>query len=463
MSEISRYSVLGFHPVAATCVAVMLWFFSCFAHAAKVEGVRVWRSPDSTRLVFDLSAPVEHKVFPLDNPNRIVVDVAAATFSAETGDLDFTDTPIQKLRYGTHQSKDLRIVLDVAPKTTPRSFFLKKQAGKPDRLVVDLYSGETTVAKVVEQVKPASSSKRDIIVAIDAGHGGEDPGSIGPGRLYEKNVVLSVSRHLANQLNATPGYKAKLIRTGDYYVNNALRRENARRMRADLFISIHADGFKDSRAKGASVFALSQRGATSQMAAMLASKANESDLIGGEGNVSLNDKDDLLAGVLVDLSMTATLASSLDVGSRVLKNMGRFTSLHKNHVEQAAFIVLKSPDVPSILVETGFITNPIEAKKLNNPAHQKQLANAVFSGVTAYFEDNPPADSYVAWAKNKRLNNKAGGASVAQGMIRHKIAEGDTLSGIAKKYRVSVAQIQSVNRLTSTHIKVGQVLTIPAS
>ncbi len=430
--------------------SVILLFYSVAACAAVVEGVRVWRSPENTRLVFDLSGPVDHTLFGLKQPDRIVIDIEKSQFSANTSALTFDDTPISKMRYGKRGSDGLRIVLDMLDQTKPRSFVLKKHGGKPDRLVIDIYDAATKTVKTIDNVQPKKSAKRDIIVVLDAGHGGEDPGSVGPGRLYEKDIVLKVTKLLERKINAEPGFKAKLIRTGDYYVDNTRRREKARELRADLFVSIHADGFKNPKARGASVFALSRRGATSQMARILASKANESDLIGGAGNVSLNDKDDVLAGVLVDLSMTATLASSLNVGDRVLKNMGSFTPLHKNHVEQAAFIVLKSPDVPSILVETGFITNPHEARKLKTSAHRNKLANAIFAGVKTYFYDNPPEGTLVAWKKSG-------------GQIKYVIASGDTLSSIAKRYRISVNELKSINRLESSSIRVGQVLTIPAT
>ncbi|WP_216825099.1 N-acetylmuramoyl-L-alanine amidase [Agarilytica rhodophyticola] len=433
--------------------------FVADVNSANVEGVRLWRAPDHTRLVFDLSGPVEHKIFSLKQPDRIVIDIDKSQFKASLASLDFDKTSISKMRYGKRDKDDLRVVLDMAKTTQPRSFVLKKHAGKPDRLVIDIYGEGTKTQKTVAKVQPSVGSKKDILIAIDAGHGGEDPGSIGPGGIYEKTVVLKISKALKSIIDKEPGFKATLIRNGDYYVENTLRRQKAREMRADLFVSIHSDGFTDPRAKGASVFALSRRGATSQMARILASKANESDLIGGAGSVSLSDKDDVLAGVLVDLSMTATLASSLDVGGRVLKNMGSFTSLHKNHVEQAAFIVLKSPDVPSILVETGFITNPKESKKLKSPAHQQKLAKAVFKGIKAYFYDNPPEGTYVAWKKyggKETAGRGAGGQS-------HTIAAGDTLSSIAKKYKISVTELKNKNKLTSSTIRIGQVLTIPAS
>jgi len=264
-----------------------------------------------------------------------------------------------------------------------------------------------------------------------------------------------------------------MVRTGDYYIPLKKRRNKAREVRADLFVSVHADAFHNSRARGASVFALSRRGATSETARFLASKENEADLIGGVGGVSLGDKDDILAGVLVDLSMTATMANSLDVGGRVLKNIGQVTRLHKKQVEQAGFAVLKSPDVPSILVETGFISNPEEERKLNTASHRRKLANAIFEGVTSYFYENPPEDSLVAWHKsggrgnNRSSNNTASrpaapkNAISGRSFIEYVIVRGDTLSRIAARHNVTVKAIVQANNLSNTRIRVGQKLIIP--
>lgn len=261
---------------------------------------------------------------------------------------------------------------------------------------------------------------------------------------------MEISKRLQRLIDAEPGYKAILVRTGDYYMAHKARRDKARVAQADLFISVHADGFKDSRARGASVFALSQRGATSETARFLAQKENEADLVGG---VVINDKDDAVAGLILDLSMTSNLANSLEIGDRVLKQMGRVANLHKREVEQAAFMVLKSPDVPSILVETGFISNPEEARNLRSSAHQEKLATAIFSGVREHFQAAPPAGTWLAWRQQN-------GGGVA---IRHVIAHGDTLSGIASRYNVSVKQLMQVNKLSGTQIQIGQTLTIPAS
>lgn len=424
-------------------------------YAAKVEGVRLWRAPDNTRLVFDLSGPVDHKLFTLKEPNRIVIDIASTSFDASLAEVEFGNTPIDGLRHGKREGNNLRVVLDLSSQVKPRSFVLARHGDKRDRLVIDLYDAGKQTVKTVERFADNSSAKRDIIIAIDAGHGGEDPGAIGPRRIYEKDVVLAISKELETMINAKPGYKTVMVRTGDYYIHHKARRDKARQERADLFVSIHADAFKSPNASGASVFALSRRGATSETARFLAAKENEADLIGGVGGVSLEDKDDILAGVLVDLSMTANMAKSLEVGDNVLKKIGAVTKLHKHQVEQAGFMVLKAPDVPSILVETGFISNPEEEQKLNSSAHRRKLAAAIFTGIDEHFHSAPPVGSYIAWQK---FNGAEPGS-----ILEHIIARGDTLSGIAQRYKVSVNQLKEVNGLSSTTIRVGQKLTIPTS
>lgn len=434
--------------------AVFCLLLGIDALAANVDSVRVWRAPDHTRLVFDLSAPVNHKIFPLKGPDRLVIDVNSSQLKASLANLELAKTPIKKVRSATKSGGDLRVVLDLTQAVNAKSFVLKKHAGKPDRLVVDLYDKTRSASKVLEL--PKISSKRDIIIAIDAGHGGEDPGAIGPNRLYEKHVVLKIAKNLAQKINAEPGFKAVLVRTGDYYIGLRKRSQIARNKRADLFLSIHADAFKNPKARGASVFALSRRGATSETARFLAKRENDADLIGGAGSVSLEDKDAVLAGVLVDLSMTATLSSSLQVGDQVLKSMGQVARLHKKHVEQAGFAVLKSPDMPSILVETGFISNPGEAKKLNTLSYRTRLSKQIFKGIKQHFYKYPPADSFVAW-------KKSGGNKKTATAKTHVIARGETLSGIAKRYSVSLSTLKSVNKLSSNDIRIGQRLTIPAS
>ncbi|MBR9909811.1 MAG: AMIN domain-containing protein [Gammaproteobacteria bacterium] len=428
--------------------------------AAAVEGLRIWRAPDHTRLVFDLSAPVEHSLFSLDNPERLVIDLKQTRLQADVTALALDKSPIGKVRTAVRHGSDLRVVLDLNSRVQPKSFFLQKHGDNDDRLVIDLFDQAAVVERTVAEVVPQSSSRRDIVIAIDAGHGGEDPGALGPRfgsrRIQEKDVVLAISQQLAALINREKGYKAELVRTGDYYIPLRKRRDRARELRADLFVSIHADAFKHHQANGASVYALSRSGATSETARFLAEKENEADLIGGVGSVSLDDKDEVLRGVLVDLSMTATLGSSLQVGERVLKSMDSVARLHKQQVEQAGFAVLKSPDVPSILVETGFISNPDEAKKLNSQFYRQSLANSIFKGIKEHFYAMPPAGTYIAWQKN-------GGDDGSGQHVEYVIAKGDTLSTIARRYDVSVSQLLKVNGLSGSTIRVGQRLLIPTS
>ncbi|BDM20729.1 N-acetylmuramoyl-L-alanine amidase [Pseudomonas sp. NPDC089428] len=446
----------------------------------QVKSVRLWRAPDNTRLVFDLSGPVQHSVFTLSAPDRLVIDINGATLAAPLS-VSTANTPISSVRSAQRTPTDLRVVVDLKKSVTPKSFTLAPNAQYGNRLVVDLYDQEadaiaataptppptpvqtpaTTPAVPVTPAQPAiklppvPSGKRDIVVAIDAGHGGEDPGASGSSGQHEKDIVLQIAKELQRQINTERGYRAELTRTGDYFIPLRKRTEIARKKGADLFISIHADAAPSRAAFGASVFALSDRGATSETARWLADTENRSDLIGGAGNVSLDDKDRMLAGVLLDLSMTATLSSSLNVGQKVLGNMGRVTSLHKQRVEQAGFMVLKSPDIPSILVETGFISNNNEAAKLATASHQQALARSIHTGVRQYFQQNPPPGTYVAWLRDS--------GKIAQGPREHTVRPGETLAMIAVRYQVSVPSLRSTNGLKTDELKVGQHLDIPAT
>lgn len=449
--------------------------------AVDVRGVRLWRAPDNTRLVFDLSGQVQYNVFTLTTPDRIIIDVNGAQLRTPLDGLVFGNTPISGLRAAQRTPNDLRLVLDLSKSVVPKSFTLAPNQQYGHRLVIDLYDQEPSMAPelpptriasrpvpvpvpapVVSSTKPAvkattplSRGRRDIVIAIDAGHGGEDPGAIGPQGVQEKQVVLAIARELQRQINAEKGFRAELVRTGDYFIPLRRRTEIARKKGADLFVSIHADAAPRSSAFGASVYALSDRGATSETARWLADSENRSDLIGGAGTVSLEDKDRMLAGVLLDLSMTASLSSSLNVGQKVLSNMGRITPLHKERVEQAGFMVLKSPDIPSILVETGFISNPGEAGKLQSRSHQQALARAIHGGVRQFFQQNPPPDTYVAWLRDS--------GKIARGRQEHVVASGETLALIAERYQVGMAALRSANRLKSDELTVGQVLDIPAA
>uniref|UniRef100_UPI003139B0DA N-acetylmuramoyl-L-alanine amidase n=1 Tax=Marinimicrobium sp. C2-29 TaxID=3139825 RepID=UPI003139B0DA len=421
--------------------------------AVDVDSVRLWRAPDHTRLVFDLSDPVEHKLFSLSSPARVVVDIADTRLKGTLDDLELEDTPIRRVRSAHRSDGTLRVVFDLKESVRPKSFMLERHEDTNDRLVIDLHDQGKSRAESLEDKTPKrAEGERDVIIAVDAGHGGEDPGAIGPGNLLEKNVVFDISKRLVNRLNNTPGYEAKLVRTGDYYVPLRERRNIARKMRADLFVSIHADAFTHPSANGSSVFALSRRGATSETARFLAERENEADVIGGVGDISLEDKDEMLAGVLVDLSMTATLNSSLTVGNDVLKALGGVSRLHKPQVEQAGFAVLKSPDVPSILVETGFISNPGEARKLSTAQYREQLASTLTQGIQSYFNRQPPPGTRLA-------SGRAGGGDARE----YTINRGDTLSAIARRHNTSVRELLQENDLNDYTIRVGQVLKIPSS
>ncbi|WP_427901686.1 N-acetylmuramoyl-L-alanine amidase [Marinobacter bryozoorum] len=424
--------------------------------ATEVEGARIWPAPDHTRLVFDTRSPVEHTIFSLENPARLVIDMKDASLKARLDQLDLTNSPVRRIRSASRNGDDLRVVLDLGKDIKPRSFQLEPNQQYGHRLVIDLIEEDRESLNDMTRpiVREDTGSKRDIIVVIDAGHGGEDPGAIGPSGTREKDVVLALARRLEKLIDSKPGYEARLTRTGDYFIDLRRRTLLARKHKADLFVSVHADAFHSPQPRGASVFALSQRGATSETARWLARSENRSDLIGGEGGVTLGDKDDVLAGVLLDLSMTASINASVGVGDYVLKKLGNVTRLHKSGVEQAAFAVLKSPDIPSILVEAGFISNPQEEKNLLSSAHQDKVARAVVDGIDEYFNTLPPPGTLLAWQKRQQ-----GGAVASE----YRVQRGDTLSAVARRNQVSVEAIKRANGLTDDVVMVGQTLQIPRS
>ncbi|MHA7880056.1 MAG: N-acetylmuramoyl-L-alanine amidase [Saccharospirillum sp.] len=437
---------------------LLLGLLSQSALAVTIDSARLWPSPDNTRLVLDLSGPVTHRVFVLQNPSRVVVDISDTTLSAAANlsALDLSNSGISRIRSARREGGELRVVLDLNAELTPRSFSLSPNDQYGHRLVLDLerppgLSMEPQERQVTRRTTDLSEQRRNIVVAIDAGHGGEDPGAIGR-NLYEKNVVLAIARELYSQLNDMPGYEPFLVRTGDYYIALHRRREIARENNADLFVSIHADAFTSSQPSGISVFALSTRGATSAMAQFLANQENEADVIGGIYGISLEDKDEVLRSVLVDLSMTATLRTSMDIGTTVLSEMKQVARPHKTRVEQAGFAVLRSPDVPSILIETGFISNARDEANLGSPGYRRQLASAIRTGIVNWFNRNPPPGTLIAW--QQRNANEA---------RRYTVVRGDTLSGIAARNGTSVNRLREMNQLNGSAIRIGQVLLIPGA
>lgn len=423
----------------------------------RIKDARIWPAPDHTRLVLDLTGPVEHNVFALSGPDRLVIDLKNASLKTNLDALDLSGSPIRQIRSAPRHGHDLRVVLDLKSAVKPRSFQLEPNQQYGHRLVVDLIDENGTRIEKATQptVTQDATGKRDVVVVVDPGHGGEDPGASGPHGTKEKDIVLKLAKKVAAIINQKPGYTAKLTRTGDYYVGLRNRTVLARKYNADLFVSIHADAFRTPQPRGASVFALSQRGATSETARWLAQSENRSDLIGGTGGVSLDGKDDMLAGVLLDLSMTASINASLGVGGSVLSNLDDVAKLHKSRVEQAAFVVLKSPDIPSILVESGFISNPREEKNLSTEWYRNRIATAVVSGIDEYFRKTPPPGTLLAWKKKH--------GDVSDGISQYRIQRGDTLSQVARENEVSVNELMRFNGLSDDRVMVGQTIRIPAS
>lgn len=359
--------------------------------AAVIKDIRMWHAPDHSRLVFDMDKRSKFKVFSLESPGRVVIDLENTRLRSKIPDPTKTGQFIRQIRLGSPDGSVTRLVFDLKKPVRYFIQLLKPSNNFQYRLVVDFYHHDfdPNKKKPVPAPRPEPGAprdpSRDILVMIDPGHGGEDSGARGK-RSYEKTVVLQISKRLKALIDAEPGMKAELTRTGDYYIKLRKRSTLARQNRADMFISIHADAFKDSRARGASVYALSLRGATSETAKILANKENLSDLAGG---VSLADKDDLLAEVLLDLSMSSTVNESISFGREVLAELKKIGRVHSKRVEQAGFVVLKSPDVPSILVETAYITNPSEEKLLRSKRHQEKIAKAILTGVKRYITKSP--------------------------------------------------------------------------
>lgn len=454
----------------------LLFTSSIHSWAATLEGFRLSHSNEGTRLVVDLNDSVKYNIFTLDNPDRLVIDLIQAKPAQNISMPSLSNTPIRSIRHARWDKNTLRVVLDLSHAVQYESQTLKPNKSYPHRLVVDLQHKTEPKQVVIAEVKPEpaplptkteeikevvatppkqvsppptpakatvvkttkKTARRDIVIAIDPGHGGQDSGAIGKRGTKEKDVVLAIAKRLAKLVNDEPGMRAYLTRDRDIFISLRQRIKRAHQNGADMFISIHADAFRNSKAKGASVYVLSERGASSEAAQLLADKENAADLAGG---ISLEDKDDLLASVLLDLSQDASLEASLEVANTVLSGLKRVGHVHKKHVESAAFVVLKSPDIPSMLVETAFISNPDEEAKLKSTSHQNKLARAMLTGIRSYFQRNPLPSNGTPQ--------------------QHIVSSGDTLSTIAQRYQVSMAELKSNNNLRGPFLKVGEVLMIP--
>jgi len=427
-------------------ILLMLCSLPLVAQPINIKNLRVWAPPDHVRLVFDTSDPVSHTLFSLKSPHRLVIDIEKAKWKGVLPSIPENNPLIKSVRSAYRKDGNLRVVLDLKLPVKPKSFVLTPNRQYGHRLVVDLYDEQQSAKlKKPKTLKAVTRGRlRDVVVAIDAGHGGEDPGAKGKRGTYEKTVVLAIARRLADLVAREKGMRTVMIRKGDYYLGLRKRMELARDQRADLFVSIHADAFRDPRVRGSSVYILSQRGASSEAARWLAERENSADLVGG---VTLEDKDDMLASVLLDLSQAGTLQASHEIAGEVLGRLKKVGKTHKRSVQQAGFMVLKSPDVPSILVETAFISNPSEERNLRNSKHQQKLAKAIMGGIREYFRDNSPPGTLLA--------DKA--------PRRHVTKRGDTLGHIARHYQVSLASLRNVNQLPSDRIRIGQVLQIPGT
>jgi N-acetylmuramoyl-L-alanine amidase len=435
-------------------VLLLLASGSAAAATAALKDIRVWASPDSTRVVLDLSSPASYTLFSLSGPERIVIDferidVDPASFKVPEG-----SGVVKAVRLGERGRAGLRVVLDVSEEVEAKSFLSPPNETYGHRLVVDLGHGLAQARPEAQPPAPVkvanADGQRDLVIAIDAGHGGEDPGAIGKSGTREKNVALAVARKLADQINAEPGMRAVLTRTGDYFVPFRERIRRARVQQADLFVSVHADAFMDRSVRGSSVYVLSTRRASNEAARWLAERENAADLIGG---VSLDDKGDVLASVLLDLSQNAAISASREAAARVLEELDHVGQLKKSEVQHASLIVLTSPDVPSMLVETAFISNPEEERKLRDPAHQDRLAGAIHTGVRRYFYDNPPPGSRVAILAARERGQA----------LRHVVSPGETLVDVAGRYAVSIDELRQRNHIDTETVASGTILEIPVA
>lgn len=418
----------------------MVLFIMDSVDAASVKGMRFWQSPERTRVVLDLTGPVHQKVFTLKNPDRVVIDLPGTQFGMKLDAVKVSSDLVSKVRKSNTADGKLRIVLDLKRSASQKTFALKPYLKFGHRLVIDLNDS----SQKSKSQKTPQRKYGDVIVAVDAGHGGEDPGASGYSGHKEKYITLALAKKVANDLNKMPGVSAFLTRKSDYYVGLRKRTEIARNNRAHLFVSIHADAFpKDKRVRGSSVWTLSTKGSNTELGRWLAKKANV-DLLGVADNLDLHDFEPQVAQVLVSLSLEYALGSSIEVAGDVLNNISKVSHLHSKLPRQEAFAVLKSPGIPSILVETGFISNKTDEKNLTSRTFQKKFARAIAQGLYRYLQDHPPEGTRMA------LNNS-----------KHKVIKGDTLSGIASTYGISVSSLKKENQLKDSSLKAGQTLTIP--
>ncbi len=438
MPQQKREKVIHYLPSSCLLLLMLMCGQVHFAYAAAtIDDIRMWTAPDHTRLVLDLSQKVQYNLFRLHNPERIVIDIKNTRMNAKASHLKLPDPVLRSIRYGKQNKGTTRIVLDVKDGVSPRSFLLKKAHGKPNRLVIDL------IPKTKKVIKTAKTNHDDIIIAVDAGHGGEDPGAIGPNKVYEKTITLGIAKELAKLINAQPGMKAILVRTGDYFVKLGDRVKKVRNEGADMMISIHADAVQQRYVKGASVYTLSESGATpDRVAAALAAKENASDFMGGalpEQQVS----DPFIRNILGDMAKRDGLDSSEMFANILLKQLKAHFPIKYNKPKHARFAVLTALEIPSVLVEVDYISNPERERLLTTKKHQHRIAKAMFAASKTYF---------TRFGMLKPVKPKV-----------HTVHRGESLWSIAKQYGVTVSSIRKLNGLKQQTLKVGQRLRLPQS
>jgi N-acetylmuramoyl-L-alanine amidase len=455
--------------VVGSLIAAVAGVPVALAGPAAIQGMSLSATGDQTSLVIALSAESRYRLFSLPAPERVVIDFESTRLAAAALPLPSGSGAVRQVRVANRLDGSVRIVLDLVAQVEPRGSMRDASDSGGSQFVVDLVATPTaagraaaaTAATPSNQTRPplrqaakpvdqmaARPAGRDIVVAVDAGHGGKDPGAHGPRGVLEKDVTLRIARRLADAINAEPGMRGVLTRNQDEFIPLRRRMERARAAQADLFVSIHADAVRNRAVRGASVYVLNEKGATDEAARRLADRENAADLIGG---VSLGSRDRTLASVLLDLSQNASLSSSIDVADEILDEMARVGAVRRTQVMQAPFMVLKSPDVPSVLIETAYISNPAEERRLDSNEYREQLANAILTGMRNYFYKNPPAGTLVAELSRQRLADT----------VQHVIRSGESLSMLAARYNTSVQRIRVANGLTDDRVAVGQVLHIP--
>jgi len=410
---------------------------------SQVKDIRLSKNKGYVRLVFDLDGLTNHSVFALHGPERVVLDIKNTRMTHGIVDQVQANSLIRGIRSGVRNGDDIRIVFDLSKGVTPRSFLLTPSGKAGHRLVLDLHDKKSTTSSTKKSTAK-KSKKRDVIIAIDAGHGGKDPGATGRAGTREKTITLQIARRLEKDINKQRGMKAVLVRKNDRYMRLRDRIHKARNAHADMMISLHADSFPDPRARGSSIYALSVDGASSETARLLADKENAADLLFGDMEFAVEDK--MVKEVLFDLSLTGTIESSLDIGSEILKQIKTVNRVHKKKVQQAGFAVLKAPNIPSVLIETAFISNPREEKNLRSSSHQKKVSKAITRGVNKYFSRKAPPGTWLAESDGD-----------------YTVGENDGLHQIARDNNVSEEDLRARNALYADNLKAGQVIKIPVS